>query len=1181
MGLIASPAMMVGGSTGRPRHYTDRVTKSSAPEPLADAPALAESEHRFRELVEQITEYAIFLLDSDGHVDSWNRGAQRIKGYRPHEVIGRHFSVFYRPEDLWKCEHELEAAARDGRIEDEGWRVRKDGSLFWANVVITCLRAADGSISGFAKVTRDLTERRSAEERLRVSEERFRLLVEGVEDYAVFMLDPSGHVATWNSGAQLMKGYTGEEIIGRHFSLFYEESERRAGKSEQELAIAVSHGRFEEEAYRVRKDGTRFWANVVLTAVRNSANELIGFAKVTRDLTERREAEVAMTRLAERARERIHALAALSERLTGALTLDEVARVVVEDGRVFAQADICTLHSRTNDTLELLAERGVSPEVVEVLRRIGPSSGNPFYDIGTGTAREVWVESAEAYAREAPVLAQLPSSGRRARSFACLPLMAEGQTLGTLGIGFYDERRFSDNEREFVGIVARQCAQALARARNLEALSRTLAAANELRASLQTTLRSIGDGVIATDASGQVTLMNNVAESLTGWAEAEARGKQLDEVFRIVNEHSRETVPSPVQKVLETGAVVGLANHTVLLARDGREVPIDDSGAPIRAEGGAVNGVVLVFRDVGERKHEESRRDLLAEVTAALSQSLDYEATVGGIPRLVVPRMADWCAVDLVVDGAAQPRRLAISHADPQKVAFVQQLAERYPQSPEASSGVAQVLRSGFPELYPDIPDSLLQATAQDAEHLGLLRALGLRSVLVVPLAVPGRVLGALSFGYAESGRSYSAADLPFAQDLARRCAIAIDNARLYQAEQRARRDADLANRAKDEFLAVVSHELRTPLNAILGWSKLLSRTDFDERRRVSALETVERNAVAMAQLIEDLLDMSRVVSGKLRLNVQRAVLAQIVEAAVESVRPSASSKGISLHLDFDPAAPDLVGDPTRLQQIVWNLLSNAVKFTQKGGVISVALRRTEAQLEVTVSDSGRGIDSEFLPHVFDAFRQGPSAAATSRGGLGLGLAITKQLVELHGGRIEARSEGPGTGATFTVAFPILPSSAADSAPPSLAPESVPPPSDLAQLHGLRILVVDDDDDARVLLTSILDGYGCRVRSASNVAEALVIFGQQPPDVLISDVAMPGADGYELIRRVRALSRDKGGDVPAAAITAYARPEDRSRLLNAGFSIHLPKPIDPAEVVAVVSTLTRFIHRRATPVTPL
>ncbi len=1156
------------------------MTLSSPGEPGIPEGAVA-SELRFRDLVDQITEYAIFFLDPDGHIASWNRGAQRIKGYAPRDVIGRHFSIFYRPEDLWKCEHELEVAKREGRIEDEGWRVRNDGSLFWANVVITCLRSPDDEVIGFAKVTRDLTERRNAEDRLRASEERFRVLVEGVKDYAIFMLDPTGYVATWNIGAQHINGYTSEEVVGRHFSLFYEASEVAAGKCERELATATRDGRFEEEGVRLRKDGSRFWASVVITALRNSVGELLGFAKVTRDLSERRVAELERARLAERARARLHALAALSEGLTAALSVEQVARVIVEDGRIFARADICTLHLRdtAGTTLELVAERGCSPDIVRLIERLGPDSGNPFYAIGTGAAPETWVETHEAYEEQAPQIARAPSVGPRAQSFACVPLVAEGRTLGMLGIGFYAPQRFSANERDFIGVVARQCAQALARARNLSALRQTLATADELRASLLTTLRSIGDGVIATDAVGAVTLMNSVAEALTGWTEAEARGRKLEEVFRIVNEHTRATVTSPVQKVLETGAIVGLANHTVLIAKDGRETPIDDSGAPIRSGEGPINGVVLVFRDVAARKHEEARRDLLAELTKALGESLDYETTIARIAELAVPRLADWCAVDLVVDGETLPKRLAVAHTDPEKMAIARELAEKYPPPPDAPSGVPHVLRTGESELFASVLPEAMESHAKDAEHLRLTRALGLSSVMIVPLAIRGRVLGALSLAYAESGRSYTSDDVHFAQELARRCAVAIDNARLYQGEQRARRDADLANRAKDEFLAVVSHELRTPLNAILGWSKLLSRPEFDERRRGAAIETVERNAIAMAQLIEDLLDMSRVVSGKLRLNVQRAVLAQMVEAAIESVRPSAQAKGITLQLELDPAVPEIVGDPTRLQQIIWNLLSNAVKFTPKGGQIAITLRRVDAQLEVTVTDTGRGIEPSFLPHVFDAFRQGKSATATSRGGLGLGLAITKQLVELHGGRIEARSPGLGAGATFAVFFPILADTAVEqAAPPSIPPESAAASVDTAQLEGLEILVVDDDDDARVLLASILDEYGCRVRSASSVTEALQLFAEQAPDVLISDVAMPGADGYELIRQIRALSRERGGDVPAAAITAYARPEDRSRLLNAGFSIHLPKPIDPAEVVAVVSTLTRFTHRRETAV---
>jgi signal transduction histidine kinase len=293
--------------------------------------------------------------------------------------------------------------------------------------------------------------------------------------------------------------------------------------------------------------------------------------------------------------------------------------------------------------------------------------------------------------------------------------------------------------------------------------------------------------------------------------------------------------------------------------------------------------------------------------------------------------------------------------------------------------------------------------------------------MMIVPLVARGRVVGAITLVLTESGRRYGPADLELAEELARRCALAIDNARLFASEQRSRESADVANRAKDEFLAIVSHELRTPLNAILGWARMLATSTLPDHRRIGALETIERNAIAMAQLIEDLLDMSRVVSGRLRIEVQRVDLLRVVEAALESIRPAADVKNIRIATALPPAAPVIVGDPTRLQQVVWNLLSNAVKFTPRDGRVAVTLGRAGASIELVVSDDGKGIDPQFLPHVFDAFRQEDASYTRSRGGLGLGLAITRQLVELHGGRIAAESEGEGKGATFRVVLPNAP----------------------------------------------------------------------------------------------------------------------------------------------------------------
>ena len=1128
-------------------------------------------------LVEQVSEYAIFLLDPSGVISSWNRGAQRIKGYTADEIVGQHFSKFYRPEDVWKCNYELDVATREGRVEDEGWRVRKDGSLFWANVVITRLSNTDGELVGFAKVTRDLTERRRAEEVLRQSEERFRLLVESVRDYAIFMLDPQGIVATWNVGAERIKGYRADEIVGQHFSRFYPEEDGRLAKCEMELERATQDGRFEDEGWRVRKDGSWFWANVVITVLRDASGAVLGFAKVTRDLTERRAAEEERLRLGRLARDRIQVLGSLAEVLAGGLSVDQVARLVADHLAAFVQGDVTTVHllDESSATLRLAAERGGNPHIIAQVREITSESSNPTYAIGTGAADGVWIENPEQYEVYLPQIAGMSVAGPRAQAFWCAPLIAENRAIGMLSVGFHTPHVFADDERAFVGTIARQCAQALARAMRLEAERNSAAVADRLRASLSTTLRSIADALIATDAAGRVTLLNGVAEELTGWKEEEAQGRLLSEVFRIVDEQTRSRTPNAMERLLETSGGLGIASQGLLLARNGREIPIDERVAPIRSEDGTIDGLVLVFRDVTEPRRNESRRVFLAEATLALAESLDYELTVAKVAQLAVPQIADWCAIDLLLDGDARVRRLAQLHADPSKLETLAELDAKYPTRPAFATGVDSVLASGRSELHTTLSDEYWLASTIDAGHLRLVRALNLGSAIIVPLTARGRVLGALTLARAVAGRKYDREDLALGEELATRCANAIENARLYQSEQQARRAADVANQAKDEFLAIVSHELRTPLNAIMGWAKMLPSLEVDPTRRRSAVETIERNAVAMAQLIEDLLDMSRVISGKLRIEVQEVDIVRVIQAAIDSIHPAALARSVELSTAFEADIPLMMGDPTRLQQIVWNLLSNAVKFTPKGGSVQVRLRRAGSAVEIAVTDTGKGIAPSFLPRVFEPFRQEDASSTRTRGGLGLGLAITKQLVELHGGTISAHSEGDNRGATFTVSLPIsavVPAVQISSrSGRQLRTESdfERPP----QLRGLNVLVVDDDDDGRRLVATILEGCGCIVRGAASVRQALARFEEQLPDVLLSDIGMPGEDGYELIRQVRARSRERGGEVPAAALTAYARAEDRRNMLNAGYSIHLPKPVEPAELVAVVATLSRFVQR--------
>ncbi|HEY5955486.1 MAG TPA: ATP-binding protein, partial [Polyangiaceae bacterium] len=378
---------------------------------------------------------------------------------------------------------------------------------------------------------------------------------------------------------------------------------------------------------------------------------------------------------------------------------------------------------------------------------------------------------------------------------------------------------------------------------------------------------------------------------------------------------------------------------------------------------------------------------------------------------------------------------------------------------------------------------------------------------------------------------------------------------------------AEIANRAKDEFLATASHELRTPLNAILGWARLLQSGQLDASGYLRGVETIERNARAQVRLIEDILDGSRMITGKLHLEIRVLDMTQLVRAALDAVRPAAEAKSIALTLALDPAAAQMTGDPERLQQVVWNLANNAIKFTPKGGAVHVGLRRSGSDVELTVADTGQGIDVEFLPYVFERFRQGEGTTTRRHGGLGLGLALVRHLVEAHGGTVRAESAGTGQGATFSVHLPAQ--TVVKDSPESMRPTPVMNEAvsfTAAALSGISVLVVDDDADARDLVATALRAKGAQVTTAPSAQRALELLSQSMPTVLISDIAMPELDGYELIRRVRALEPG-GGALAAIALTAYAREEDRRRALEAGFHTHVAKPVEPSELVRVVASV--------------
>ena len=558
----------------------------------------------------------------------------------------------------------------------------------------------------------------------------------------------------------------------------------------------------------------------------------------------------------------------------------------------------------------------------------------------------------------------------------------------------------------------------------------------------------------------------------------------------------------------------------------------------------------------------ERRAAFLAEAERLLASSLDFETTLSTLAALAVPDLADWCSVDVLeVDGSI--RRIAVAHVDPMKADLARKV-RGYPSDPAGRHPRTRVLRTGRAELFPDITEDGLAAVAGSPEHFEVMRQLGYRSCMIVPLVARGRSFGALTFVTAESGRRYGQVDLSLAQELAARAALAVDNARLYREAQEALTQAERANRAKDEFLATVSHELRTPLSAVLLWTRLMARGSLDEGKKARALDLIERNAKLQAQLVEDLLDVSRIISGKLHLEVRPMDLAAVVEAALDAIRPAADAKAIRMDSSLAPGAEYVAGDPSRLQQVIWNLLSNAIKFTPKGGRVDVDLRRAESHVELTVRDTGEGISAEFLPHIFERFRQADSTSTRAHGGLGLGLGIVRHLVELHGGTVRAESPGRGGGSTFVVSLP-LPAVRG----PFARPEATAAPElsldELPALDGVRVLVVDDQPDARAALALILQQRQASVTAVGSVAEAVDVFAHELPDVLLSDIAMPGEDGFSLIRRVRGLPG--GRNVPAAALTAFASRDDRMRVLLAGYQTYLVKPVEPAELVAVIANL--------------
>jgi PAS domain S-box-containing protein len=643
---------------------------------------------------------------------------------------------------------------------------------------------------------------------------------------------------------------------------------------------------------------------------------------------------------------------------------------------------------------------------------------------------------------------------------------------------------------------------------------------DELQARLAAIVATSDDAIISKDLNGIIQSWNGSAERIFGYKADEIIGKSI--LTLIPPERSGEETQI-LQRLMRGERIDHF--QTIRVRKDGTRIPVSVTISPIRNSQGKIVAASKILRDLSQ----SSQMAGMFEAIVASSDDAIVGKDLNGVVRswnAAAERIFGYSAAEMI----GRPISILIP-------------ADRQNEEPQ----ILERLKRG------DRVDHFETVRVRkDGQQIDV-------SVTISPIRGPtGEVIGASKI----------------ARDVTTLKRVLEEREMLLKSEQNARRDAERVNRVKDEFLATLSHELRTPLNAILGWAQLLQSGTVAPEDLTQGLETIERNARIQTRLVEELLDISRIISGKIRLDVQPLDLPAIVSESIESVRPAANAKGIKLYKVLDSKAGPVMGDSSRIQQVIWNLLTNAIKYTPRGGSVQVYLRRVNSHLEITVTDTGQGIKPEFLPQLFTRFAQADSSTTRRHGGLGLGLAIVRHLVELHGGTVRAFSQGENEGATFTVSLPLTIYIEQRTPEEASHPAAPAPAGPFAMdLSGVKALIVDDEPDSLALLRRVLEKNRASVITADSGNAALELLKRERPDVLLSDIGMPDMDGYQFLAHVRALSPAEGGSTPAAAITAFARSEDRRRALMAGFQLHVAKPVEASELLAVVANLSGLARR--------